>query len=66
MVIQWSLIKPLLYAADNEVEEESGYDEEEDSFDNNYNLDYGQDGDENYDDFGEDEEDFWGSEEFKR
>ena len=22
MVIQWSLIKPLLYAADNEVEEE--------------------------------------------
>ena len=51
---------------DTDVEEDYGVDEE-DSFENNYNIEYDQGDDEDYDGFGEDDEDWddWGSEELK-
>ena len=52
---------------DSELEEveETDNEEEDSSLDNNYNVDYEQSGDEDNGDFEEEEDDFWGSEEFK-
>ena len=48
-----------------EVVEETDRVEDDSSFDNNYNVDYEQGEDEDYGDFEEEEDDFWGSEEYK-